>query len=104
MIQLSDVEAAREFFNADETFDLALIAQDLEEPGDGIEFVRWIRSEHPLGPPVYMLEEQLEPCAIVEAVESGIEGVLPTGDPAAFTDALADLFSLHLPVGNPKLI
>ena len=104
LIQLSDADAARELFDAEETFDIALIAQDLEQPGDGIEFVRWLRSEHPLGPPVYMLEDQLEPCSIVEAMEAGIEGVLPTGDPAAFADALTDLFSLHLPTTNPRLI
>lgn len=104
LVQLVDVDAAREFFDSEETFDLALIAQDLAEPGEGLEFAKWLREEHPLAPPVYILEDELQPCAIVEAMAVGIEGVLPTGDPAAFTDALTDLFSLHLPTGNPRLI
>lgn len=104
LVQLIDADAAREFFSGDDIFDLVLIAQDLEEPGDGLEFVRWLRAEQQLGPPIYILEEKLEPCAIVEAMEEGIEGVLPTGEPAAFVDALSDLFSLHLTATHPPLL
>ena len=104
LVQLQEVGAAQEALDAGETFDLVLVAQDLEEPGDGLDFVKWVREEHPMGPPIYILEEKLEPCFIVDAVAMGVEGVLPTGDPAAFADALADLLSLHVPAAQARMI
>lgn len=104
LLQLSDASAAREFFVTDSVFDLVLVAHDLEEAGDGYAFVKWLRETVPAGPPIYILEDHLEPCFIVDAMEYGIEGVLPTADPAALANALEDLFELHLTTSRPRLL
>lgn len=104
LLQLSDASAAQEFFETDDVFDLVLVAHDLETPGEGFRFAKWLREAVPAGPPIYILEDHLEPCFIVDAMELGIEGVLPTGDPAALVDALGDLFELHLTTSRPRLL
>lgn len=104
LLQLTDAAAAERFFETEPPFDLVLIAHDLTEPGEGLRFAKWLREAQPAGPPIYILEDRLEPCAIVDAMELGIEGVLPTSDPAALADALADLFELHLTANRPRLL
>ncbi|MGV3616044.1 MAG: hypothetical protein ACO1SV_11980 [Fimbriimonas sp.] len=96
LVQISDPDAARQLLQEESEFDIALVALDLEKPGDGLGFIRWLRDEHPLGPPVYVLQSQLEPCLVVDVLNAGAEGVIPTDDPIAFTDAISDLFGLHL--------
>jgi DNA-binding NarL/FixJ family response regulator len=97
LTQFPSVTAARLALDAGAEFDLALISLDSDSPGGGLDFVRWIRREHPLGPPVFVLHTDLEPCLVVEAVEAGAEGLLPVcEDPEAFEKALAELFELHL--------
>ena len=102
LVQVTDPDSARRLIDADTTFDLVLVAIDLDKPKSGLDFIRRLREEHTYGPPIYTLHSTLDPCVIRDVILAGAEGVLPTSDPGAFSEALHELFGLHLPaIGIP---
>jgi hypothetical protein len=96
LVELPDLEQAMEHWDRMETFDLAFIVIPEEGRVAALNFVRHIRLAFSFTPPIYLLEPNLDPCFIAEAVAAGAEGVLPSSDHGALASAVQELVHIHL--------